>query len=124
MNPPRPRVVVRSTTARDALVAAVIAVLVLGFVGYGIFQMSQPVTGNKLSGVIVEKQFTPFKEQRIDFSRSKLERVKESEGEYLLKVRVDSEKGRVFDVPVQKPLYDARNLGDALTFLRPASEQK
>lgn len=124
MKPPAPKLVVRSTTLRDALVAGVIAVLVLGFIAYGIRHMAQPVAGNKLTGVVVEKVFIPLKEQQVEFSGRKLKAVREIEGEYLLKVRVDAEKGRVFDVPVVKSLYDLKGVGDSLTFIRPPSEQR
>ncbi len=124
MKPPGPRFIVRSTTARDAVLTVSITVLVLGFLGYGIFHMAQPVQGNKLTGTVVEKQFTPLKEKRIDFSRSKLTGARESEGEYLLRVRVDSEQGRVFDVPVARFLYETKKTGDLLTFIRPPSEQR
>jgi hypothetical protein len=114
----------RSHPLRDSLIAGALAVLVLGFIGYGIRHMSQPVVGNKLTGVIVEKQFTPLKEQMVEFSGRALKGVKESEGEHVLKVRVDSEQGRVFDVPVQKALYDFKKIGDELIFMRPPSEQR
>jgi hypothetical protein len=126
MNPPGPppKVVVRNTTLRDSLVAGVLALLVLGFLAYGIRHMAQPVTGNKLTGVIVEKQFTPLKEQMVEFSGRVIKGVKESEGEHVLKVRVDSEQGRTFDVPVEKSLYDLKKVGDPLIFMRPPSEQR
>ena len=124
MNAPPPKLVVRNTTLRDALIAGLIAVLALGFVGYGIFHMGQPVQGNKLTGVVLEKQFIPLKEQQVEFSGRKLKAVRESDGEYVLKVRVDAEKGRIFEVPVAKSLYEAKKAGDALTFIRPPSEQR
>lgn len=126
MNPDQlaPKVVIRSTTLRDSLIAGVLALLVLGFIGYGIRHMAQPVQGNKLTGVIVEKQFTPLKEQMVEFSGRAIKGVKESEGEHVLKVRVDSEKGRIFEVPVEKSLYDFKKVGDSLTFMRPPSEQR
>jgi hypothetical protein len=123
-SPPTPRVVVRSHTLRDALIAGALALLVLGFIAYGIRHMSQPVAGNKLTGVIVEKQLIPLKEQMVEFSGRALRGVKESEGEHVLKVRVDSEQGRVFDVPVEKSLYDLKKVGDPLIFMRPPSEQR
>lgn len=121
---PAPRVVVRRTTLRDTIIAGVLAALILGFIVYGVRHMAQPVQGNKLTGVIVEKQFTPLKEQMVEFSGRALKGTKESEGEHVLKVRVDSEAGRVFEVPVEKSLYDFKKVGDSLTFMRPPSEQR
>ena len=123
MNPPAPRVIIASTTKRDAFIAIIAGLLVLAFVGYGIMQMSRPVAGNKLTGVIVGKTFTPQKEQIIDFSGRKIERTREIDGEYVLKVRVEAEN-RVYEVPVEKPMYESKKEGDAMTFLRPESEQR
>jgi hypothetical protein len=125
VNPsPPPKFTLPSTKLRDTIVAVVLALTVLGIIAYGIRYMAQPVTGNKLTGVIVEKQFTPLKEQMVEFSGRAIKGVKESEGEHVLKVRVDAEDGRVFEVPVAKELYDFKKVGDPLTFIRPPSEQK
>jgi hypothetical protein len=124
MNPKDPHVVVPNTTRREALLAAVAGLLVLAFVGYGILHMSRPVTGNRLTGVIVGKEFVKQnKEERISFSGRKIENVKEIDGEYVLKVRVEKEN-RVYDVPVEKDVYDTKKEGDSLEFLRPESEQR
>ena len=123
MSPPAPRVVIASTTKRDAFIAIIAGLLVLVFLGYGIMQMSRPVAGNKLTGVVVGKVFTPQKEQMIDFSGRKIERTREIDGEYVLKVRVESEN-RVYEVPVEKPMYESKKEGDAMSFLRPESEQR
>lgn len=121
---PAPKVVVRTTTVRDAIVAAVAGLAILGFVIYGVMHMGSPVQGNKLTGVVVEKMFVPLPEKQVEFSGSTLKRVRESEGEYALKVRVEAEGGRLFEVPVEKVLYDAKRVGDSLTFIRPPSEQR
>lgn len=123
MKSPAPKVVVKSTTLRDALIAGLIAIAILGFVAYGILHMSQPVQGNKITGKIVEKQFIPLKEKQIEFSGRSIKGVRESEGEFILKVRVETESGRVFEVPVEKSLYELKKVGDPLTFMRPPSEQ-
>ena len=123
MNPPAPRVVIPGTTKREALVAVIAGLLVLAFVGYGIVHMSSPVVGNKLTGVIVEKVFTPQKERMIDFNGRKIERAREIDGEYLLKIRVEAEN-RVYEVPVEKPVYQSKKEGDSMTFMRPESEQR
>ena len=123
MNPPAPRVVIASTTKREALIAVLAGLLVLGFVGYGVWQMSRPVAGNTLTGVIVEKLFTPQKERMIDFNGRKIERTREIDGEYLFKIRVAAGQ-RVYEVPVEKPVYQSKKTGDSMTFLRPESEQR
>ena len=123
MNSPAPRLVIASTTKRDAFIAILAGLLVLAFVGYGILQMSRPVAGNTLTGVIAGKVFTPQKEQIIDFSGRKIERTREIDGEYVLKVRVEAEN-RVYEVPVEKPMYEVKKEGDSMTFLRPESEQR
>ena len=123
MNPPAPRIVIASTTKRDAFIAIIAGLLVLAFVGYGIMQMSRPVAGNTLTGVVVGKVFTPQKEQIIDFSGRKIERTREIDGEYVLKVRVEADN-RVYEVPVEKPMYESKKEGDTMTFLRPESEQR
>ncbi len=122
MNPPPPRLVVPDTTKRDAFIAGFVGLLVLIFVGYGVVHMSQPVTGNKLTGTVTEKIFTPQKEQQIEFSGRKIKAVKEIAGEYVLKVRVDPDN-RTYEVPVEESVYVSKAVGDTLTFLRPPSEQ-
>ena len=117
--------VVRSTTARDTLIAILVATVILGFLGYGIFHMSQPVQGNQLTGTVAAKKFTPLKEQFVDFDGRKLKGTRESEGEYVLKVRVDgADGGRIYEVPVAKGLFEAKKEGDKVIFMRPRSEQK
>jgi hypothetical protein len=84
--------------------------------------MSPPVPGNKLTGTVIEKVFTPQKERQVSFSGRKIEGVKEIAGEYVLKVRVEPDK-RIYEVPVEQPVYDSKKVGDTLTFIRPPSEQ-
>jgi hypothetical protein len=124
MNPPPAKapLIVPNTSKRDAVVAGLIGLVVLAFVAYGIFHLAQPVAGNKLTGTVIEKVFTPQKERQVSFTGRRLEEAKEIAGEYVLKVRVESEK-RTYEVVVEKPVYETKNLGDSLTFLRPPSEQ-
>lgn len=126
MKAPDPRVVIPSTTARDALIAAIAGLLVLAFIVFGIVhfaRLSAKAKANTLTGVIVERQFTPAPEQQITVGSKGL-KSQRTEGEYLFKVRVDSEGGRIFEVPVEKALYDTKKIGDGLTFLRPPGERQ
>jgi hypothetical protein len=126
MNPPpaKPaRVIIPSTAKRDAIIGGLVGLLVLVFVGYGVIHMSEPVTGNKLTGTVIEKVFTPRKERQVSFDGRRIEGTREIAGEYLLKVRVENQK-RTYEVPVEQSVYDAKQPGDSLTFLRPESEQR
>ena len=123
MSAPQPRVIIPNTSKREVFIAIAAGLLVLAFIGYGVMRMAAPVTGNKLTGVVVGREFTPFKERQVSFNGRKIEGVQEIDGEYVLKVRVDA-MHRTYDVPVEKPLYEAKKDGDALTFIRPPSEQR
>ncbi len=125
MNPaPPPRVVIQNHTVRDAAVTIGCVVILVAALIFGVMQLREKPKGNALKGEIVEKVFTPMKEEIVEFSGRHLKTAHESEGEFVLKVRVDSEGGRVFDVPVTKGVYALKNKGDSMTFIRPKSEQK
>ena len=115
--------VLPNTAKRDAIIAILIGLVVFAFIGYGVIRMAAPEKGNELSGTVIEKIFTPQKERQITFDGRKLEGAKEIAGEYVLRVRVESEK-RTYDVPVEQTVYEGKNLGDSLAFMRPPSEQQ
>jgi len=123
MNAPQPRVIIPNTSKRDILIAFAAGLLVLAFIVYGVMQMAAPVVGNRVTGVVVGREFTPFKERQVSFNGRKIEGVEEIDGEYVLKVRVDSAH-RTYEVPVEKPVYESKKDGDSLTFIRPPSEQR
>ncbi|MDR3405265.1 MAG: hypothetical protein P4L99_22410 [Chthoniobacter sp.] len=121
--PPKPApFVVPSTGRRDAVIAIVCGLVILAFLGYGVMHMAAPVVGNKLTGTILEKSFTPRKERQVSFDGRHIEGTKEIAGEFMIKVRVEDQK-RTYEVPVEKELYDSKKVGDQMTFLRPPSEQ-
>ena len=125
MNPdPQPPVIVKKNATRDMAITIVFVVLLVAALGFGVVKLRDNPQGNSLRGEIVEKVFIPMKEEIVEFSGRRLKSTRESEGEYVLKVRVDSEGGRVFDVPVPKSLYVSKEKGDSLKFIRPKSEQK
>lgn len=125
MNPaPQPRVVIKNNTVRDAVITIVAVVLLVTLLIFGVMQIREKPAGNSLRGKIVEKVFTPMKEEIVEFNGRRMKSNRQSEGEFMFKVRVDSEGGRVFEVPVPKSIYVSKNQGDAITFIRPKSEQK
>jgi hypothetical protein len=126
MKPPpanHAHVVIRDTHRRDNLIAVGAGLLLLVFVGYGVMHMGSPVKGNKLTGEIVEKVFTEQKERQITFSGRKIKEAREIAGEYVLKVRVPPDN-RIYEVPVEEPVYLSKKVGDTMTFMRPPSEQR
>jgi len=119
-----PRTVVPSTTVRDAIIAAVAGLLVLAFIIYGFFHFATASSRAKAAtatGTIIEKVFTPAPEEQISVGRKGL-KAKAIEGEFVLKVRVE-EENREFEVPVEKKVFEAKKVGDSLSFLRPPSER-
>ena len=125
MNPaPQPRVVIKNNTVRDAAITILLVVLALGLLAFGVTQLREKPAGNTLTGEIVGREFTPMKEQIVEFNGRHLKQTRESDGEFGLKVRVDSEGGRVFEVPVTKAVWQAKKDGDSFKFVRPKSEQK
>ena len=125
MNPaPQPRVVLKNHTVRDAAIAAACIAAILALLVWGVAQLREKPAGNTLTGEIIAKEFTPLKEEIVEFSGRRLKATRQSEGEFVFKVRVASEGGRIFDVPVTKAAYQAKKEGDAMTFVRPRSEQK
>ncbi len=124
MSPNAPRVVVKNTTFRDAVVAGVAGFLVLAFLIYGIVHFaseSSRAKANTLTGVVREKQFTPAPQEEITFGKKGL-KTKAIDGEYLLKVQVEGEP-RLYEVPVEKSTYESKTVGDTVSFIRPPSEQ-
>ena len=125
MNPaPPPRVVLKNNMVRDAVIAVVCIAAILAVLVWGVMQLGEKPAGNKLTGKIVAKEFTPMKEETVEFSGRHLKATRQSEGEFIFKVRVDSEGGRVFDVPVSKATYQTKKEGDSMEFVRPKSEQR
>ena len=125
MNPaPQPRVVLKNNTVRDAVIAVVCIAAILGVLVWGVMQLGEKSVGNMLNGKIVAKEFTPMKVETVEFKGRHLKATRESDGEFIFKVRVNSEGGRVFDVPVSKAAYQAKKEGDSMTFVRPKSEQR
>ena len=121
---PPPRVVIQDHPARDAAITIVAVIALLALLFFGVMQLREKPKGNALRGEIIEKIFTPMKEEVVEFSGRRMKSNRQSDGEYAFKIRVDSEGGRVFEVPVPKSVYVSKDKGDAMTFIRPQSEQK
>lgn len=111
----------KSTGTRDLLIGLAAGVLILGFILWGIASMSRSAdTSRWLSGVILEKHFTPRPEEQVTIGRGGLHESA-TEGEYTLTVRAEP-GGKVYTVYVGRRDFDAHKPGDPFRFLRPPGE--
>ena len=109
---------VADTTRRDALIAIVSGFLVLAFIIYAIFYLSGRVTGHNIKGVITAKRFQPDPQTQITIGQQGLSKKKVA-GEYTFEVSEDSTQ-RTYVVWVDPRVYQAKKVGDAFEFPRPA----
>ncbi len=118
--PPRPRIVVPRVNRRDMIIGTLIALIAIGFITAAIFQSAKP-PGNLLTGVVRTRSAPEPRETLMTVSRKGVTEKTADTG-YSLKVWVESEK-REYDVMVEKQLWEKKQPGDTLEFLRPPSEQ-
>jgi hypothetical protein len=115
--PRKPPLVVKSTTGCDIALAVSIGLALLAFVIWGIFRMSQDVTGNSLlSGQIIAKHFQPQQEEQLTFGKGGLDE-RDIDGIYTMDIRTSD--GHLYKVFVEKPIYQSHQVGDQLNFLPP-----
>jgi hypothetical protein len=106
---------------RDILIAIVITLVVLGFIGAAIFQSGR-APGNLITGVVRERLSPAPRETLMTVSRKGVTEKTADTG-YALKVWVESLK-REYEVMVEKEVWEKKQIGDTLEFLRPRSEQR
>jgi len=112
--------VVKTTSVRLVLMAVAAGAGLLGFIFWGIFHMSQEVSGHSvLTGKIVGKHFQPQVEQQITVGQGGLDE-KNLDGIYTMDVRTGD--GHNYTVFVEKPVYESHQVGDDLTFLPPPAK--
>jgi hypothetical protein len=125
MNPPAPRVIVPTTGRRDMLIAVCCGLGVLCFIVFAVVVMSREQganSTNQLTGTIVAKHFSGETEKEISVGKKGL-KSKLADSGYSFDIKVKPED-RVYEVPVNKGLYDSRKVGDTQSFIRPPTEQR
>lgn len=113
-NPAPKPFTVPSTRGRDWAIGITIGVLLIGLILYAVSTMS--VSKNLLTGTITAKRFIPRAEQQVTIGKGGLH-ARQIDGEYILDVSV---KGHPYNIWVDKEIYEAHEVGDPYTFVRPA----
>jgi hypothetical protein len=109
--------VVKSTTGREVTFAIIGGAALLALVLWGILHMNQDVAGHSLlTGKIVAKHFQPQPEEQLSLGKGGLDE-KNVDGVYTMDVKTPD--GHIYTVFVEKPIYDAHQPGDDLSFLPP-----
>ena len=119
--PPRPRVVIPRVSRRDIILGVLLALAVIGFIAFAVFNSGGYKERNKLSGTVRSHSAPGPSETLMTVSRKGVTEKTADTG-YSLKVWVESEK-REYEVMVSKEDWDKAKDGDTLSFLRPKSEQ-
>lgn len=107
--------VVPSTARRDFWIGLSIGVAVLAVILFAVLHLSNGVTGSTLTGRVVDKHFTPQKEERFTIGKGGLS-ARQSDGEYVLECVA---KGRAYLITVDKETYESKKVGDTFFFSRP-----
>lgn len=107
--------VVPSTARRDLLGGLAIAVVLLVGIVLAVCSLSGGVSASTINGKVVNKTYTPVHEEQVTFGRSGVE-ARHRDGEYVLECEAG---GHLYLVPVEKEIYQIRNVGDRHLFGRP-----
>lgn len=102
---------------RDLAIAVIAGLLVLGFVIFGVIQLSDRMTGHTLTGVITAKHFEPEPQTQITIGQQGLSKRKVA-GEFTFEVYVESTE-RTYTVWVGQETFEAKSVGDRFQFPRP-----
>lgn len=107
--------VVPSTARRDLLIGLSVGLALLAVLVFTVMNLGSGVAGVTLKGTVVDKHFTPFKEEQVTFGKRGVQ-ARQIDGEYVLECDVN---GRRYLVTVEKDLYEGRKIGDTFYFARP-----
>ena len=107
------------TRWRDTLAAVAAGAVVLGFVLYAVFSLGRQAnsTGG-VQGVIVGKEFVSRPETQVTVGEGGVH-SRRLAGDYVLRVKVPRENGKVYRVFVDPSVYNAQREGDPFYFNEP-----
>ena len=107
------------TKWRDTLIAVAAGVGVLAFVLYAMFSLGRQANSTGwVEGVIVGKEFVPRPETQITVGQGGVQ-SRTLAGEYLFRVRLSQENGKIYTVFVDSSVYEAQREEDRFYFVKP-----
>ena len=107
----KPKVYRDPDRGRILLIGIVIAVAVLAAIAWATLSLNSTMKSTgAFTGKIIAKEFTPEPAQEISVGAGGLQSTR-IEGEYLLKVETP-DRSRVFNVWVDRTVYDEAKVGD------------
>lgn len=110
------RVVKPKTPLSLIISSVVIALFVLAFILFAMFQSGRGITDARKRGTVISKEFTPQPERQITLGRQGSVTARDKEGDFLIKVEVPQNDGtkKIYDVWImKKDQYDAIKVGDS-----------
>ena len=112
------RTIKTKVPARVVAKAVFIALAVVGFILIAVWQSGIGITGARMTGTVVSKEFRPFeqKERQITLNRTGTLTSALTDGEYIIHVEVPQADGtkKLYDVWMNnKQTYDATKPGDS-----------
>jgi hypothetical protein len=125
-SPKKPLVIASGMTRSDFTTAALILVVILGFVGAAIYSTGTAKNPNMLNGEIREKYKSGEQSRDITVSAERGSRGisdKIVDSGCYVKVYVTS-LNKTYDVMLAESEWERKKVGDRLDFLRPASERQ
>ena len=101
------------------LIAVAAGVVVLGFVLYAVFSLGRQANSTGWTqGVIVGKEFVARPESQITFGQGGMH-SRLLAGDYIFRVQVPQENGKVYRVFVDLSVYERQHEGEPFSFVKP-----
>lgn len=104
------------------LVAVVAGLLVLALVIYGILNLGSGSAGSTITGIVVEKKFTPQEETQITIGAGGV-RSAEKKGIWLVQVKSNSD-GEIYNVWLDEESFNRLQVGDPYQIPKAALDQE
>ena len=113
------RRILSDTRQRDLLIAVGAGLAMLAFVLYAMFTLGRQANASGgVEGIIAAKEFIAQPETQVTIGKGGVS-SRQTAGEYILRVRVPSERDKIYRIYVDQSVYAERREGERYYFVRP-----